>query len=261
MGDASRAIALASLAQGGREVVGEFEITGGGNLSLGVTDLAGQASIERFHGTISLLADERPFVRIVEPPTVSLATPTATLPVAVAAEDDYGISRLQLFRSLNDSRALPDDLPLDAPPPRRAQVAAYLPLSEYGLAPGDVIKIFARVEDNDPAGAKGSESAVVSVRIIAPADYERMLLAREGMDVLLSKYLEAQRRMETLAEEIEGLRKQLEAEPPDSVAGAELREQIERLARRLEDEARAVRESVAQALPYDLDKSLTDELE
>jgi hypothetical protein len=265
------AIPLVPLAEGSRRAVGAFEITAAGKLTLGVTDVAGQDSLDKFQGTISVLADERPFVRLLEPPAVSLATPTATLPVAVAAEDDYGVARLQLFRSLNDSRALPIDLPLETPPPRGAQAAVYLPLSEYGLEPGDVIKLYARVEDNDPAGAKGSESAVAVVQIIAAADYERMMRAREGMDVLLSKYQQAQRRMEALAEEIEGLRKKLAALPPHSPAElpneagqsseAELREQLERLAQRLEEEAKAVRESAEQLLPYDLDKSLTEQLD
>ena len=35
----------------------------------------------------------------------SLATPDVTMNVQVAAEDDYGMSRLELFRSLNDSTA------------------------------------------------------------------------------------------------------------------------------------------------------------
>ncbi|HEV3022117.1 MAG TPA: hypothetical protein VGX76_06605, partial [Pirellulales bacterium] len=269
---APRVIPLVPLAEGSRQVVGAFEIAAAGKLTLGVTDVAGQESLDKFQGTITVLADERPFVRLLEPPAVSLATPTATLPVAVAAEDDYGISRLQLFRSLNDSRATPVDLALETPPPRGTQAAVYLPLSEYGLEPGDVIKLYARVEDNDPAGAKGSESAVAVVQIIAAADYERMLRAREGMDVLLSKYQQAQRRMEALAEEIEGLRKKLAAQPPDSPAGLqdengqqsesdELREQLERLAQRLEEEAKALRESAEQLLPYDLDKALTEQLE
>ncbi|HEV3003593.1 MAG TPA: hypothetical protein VGX78_04000, partial [Pirellulales bacterium] len=265
-------IPLVPLAEGSRQVVGAFEITAAGKLTLGVTDVAGQDSLDKFQGTITVLADERPFVRLLEPPAVSLATPTATLPVAVAAEDDYGISRLQLFRSLNDSRAMPVDLALETPPPRGTQAVVYLPLSEYGLEPGDVIKLYARVEDNDPAGAKGSESAVAVIQIIAASDYERMLRAREGMDVLLSKYQQAQRRMEALAEEIEGLRKKLAAQPPDSPAGLqdesgqqsesdELREQLERLAQRLEEEAKAVRESAEHLLPYDLDKALTEQLE
>ena len=54
-----------------------------------------------------------------------------------------------------------------------------LPLSAYGLRPGDVIKLFARVEDNDPAGAKGSEKLAIKWSrqkgvklILARADFD-----------------------------------------------------------------------------------------
>jgi hypothetical protein len=269
-----RDVALAPPASDSREVSGRFEIRAAGKFALSVTDVAGQDSQEPFSGTITLLSDQRPLVRLMEPAEQSLATPTATLPVVVAAEDDYGVSRLQLFRSLNDSRALPLELDVtavrrsrDAPQtsapqaPRRLQQGTFLPLSTYQLEPGDVIKLYARVEDNDPASAKGTESAVATVQIISPEDYGRMLRAREGMDVFLSKYQEAQRRMESLAEEVEGLRKKLGEQPADSPAGEGDRRRLEELAEKLEQEAAAIRESAKELLPYDLDQALTSELE
>ena len=42
---------------------------------------------------------------------------------------------------------------------------------------GDTIKLFARVEDNDPAGPKSSESPVVIVTIINPITTTAQLLA------------------------------------------------------------------------------------
>src|SRR5205807_8028382 len=130
----------------------------------------------------------------VEPPPVSFVTPDVALPVLLAAEDDYGLRRVQLFRSLNDSRALPLSWSLPEPAPTRWSTTALLPLSSYGLSPGDEIKLFARAEDNDPAGPNGAESAIVTVRIISQEDYEKLVRAREGIEVLLSKYRQARRR-------------------------------------------------------------------
>ena len=118
-----------------------------------------------------MLADERPFIRITQPQKNSLATPTAALPVILSAEDDCGISRLQLYRSLNDSRPLPVDLPQPVHQRRRVDESVRLPLDRYGLEPGDVIKLFGRVEDNDPAGAKGAESPIVTVRIVSQEEF------------------------------------------------------------------------------------------
>ena len=56
--------------------------------------------------------------------------------------------------ALNGSRALPIDLPLGSGSPTQWNDQTYLPLAEYGVRPGDEITLFARVEDNDPAGER-----------------------------------------------------------------------------------------------------------
>ena len=139
---------------------------------------------------------------------MSLATPTAVLPVTLSAEDDCGISQLQLFRSLNDSRPAADR----SAACRRIRPAGSTNRSacrwtSYGLEPGDVIKLFGRVEDNDPAGAKGAESSVVIVRIVSQEEFEQMIRTRQGIEAMLSKYYAARRRMEAMAKEMDGLRR------------------------------------------------------
>ncbi len=242
------------------EVVGSWTIARPGTFQLKVTDVTGQDSRDSFTGTINVLKDQVPFVRLLEPAPQSLATPSITLPVVITAEDDYGITRLQLYRSLNDSRAIPLSLPTTSPPSRRHEEQTPLPLSAYGLRPGDVIKLFARVEDNDPAGAKGAESPVAVIQIISDEELQQMLRTREGVDMLLSKYQAAERRLEALQEEIEQLKKKLEKRDADGSLSDEEKESLEKLAERIAEEAEAVRESAEHVLPYDIDKSLNDEL-
>ncbi len=246
---------------GGSEVTGRFEITADGTFELRVVDVAGQPSREAFASTITRLPDERPFVRLVQPRTASLATPTASIPVETDAEDDYGVSRLQLFRSLNHSRPRPTDRDLPPETSRRVHDVTYLPLSEYGLRPGDEIKLFARVSDNDPAGAKGSESSVVTVHVISQEEYERLLRVREGLNVLMSKYRQAQRRLENLAEEIKGLQKQLKEQDEKGLVSKQQREQLDKLIRRLELEAKEIAAAAAHRLPYDIDENLSQQLD
>jgi hypothetical protein len=254
-------VALAPVPSESQEATGTFEIRKRGKFLLKVIDTDGQPSADAFAAPIAVLTDERPFIRILEPPAQSLATPSASLPVVLAAEDDYGISRIQLFRSLNDSRALPLDVPVPTPAPTRWSATLSLPLHSYELTPGDEIKLFARVEDNDPAGPKGSESAIVVVRIIAQEDFERLVRARQGMEVFLSKYREAQRRLEDLANEVEQLQKKLAALPPESEAAKEMREELRRLTRKMQAQAEALRKSAQKPLPYDLDKALSRHLD
>ncbi len=243
------------------EVEGRFTINADGKFALKVIDLDEQPSQQTFAGSITLLADERPFIRLLQPRKRSLATPTAALPVVVAAEDDYGVSRVELYRSLNDSRSTATEIRLPKKSSRRVHEQLYLPLQQYGLQPGDVIKLFGRVEDNDPAGAKGSESSVVTVQIISQEEFERMLQVRQGLDVMMSKYREARRRMEGLAKEADGLRKKLKDLPPESPVAEQTRQELKRLLKRLRKETDALKKLAQNKLPYDIDKNLTPQLE
>ena len=245
---------------GAQEAVGRFEIEADGRFECRVTDEEGRVSQQAFSANITLVADQHPLVRIVEPQAMSLATPTAQLPVTLSAEDDCGVSRLQLFRSLNDSRPLPADLKLPRKWPHRCDQQVVLPMAAYGLSPGDTIKLFARVEDNDPAGTKGAESQVVSVRIISQAEFERMFQMQQGIEVLLSKYRDATRRMEALGERIDQLRKEIEKQPDGPLAD-KARQELRRLQDQLKNESAAIRKSAGQRLPFDLDAALAPELD
>jgi hypothetical protein len=246
---------------GAAEVSGTFEIRKAGKLQARVTDIAGQPSTDVFTAPITVLKDERPFIRLIEPPPVSLATPDAALPVVLAAEDDYGIARVQLFRSLNDSRALPLDLAVPVPAPTRRNDTVRLPLAAYGLTPGDEIKLFARVEDNDPAGPNGAESTFAVVRIISVEDFQRLVRARQGMEMFLSKYRQAQRRAARLAEDVERLRKKAKDLTAKAKEADKLRIELDQLADQLRKEADAIRQAARNELPYDLDKELKRHLD
>jgi hypothetical protein len=242
-----------------REVSGSFSLDAPGKFELTVTDDANHISADKLTGAVTMLADEQPFVWIGQPPPTSLATPEATLPVALTAEDDYGVSRAQLFRSLNDSRSLPVDLSVPQPAATRVDGNQNLPLAMYKLEPGDVIKLFSRVEDNDPVGAKGSESSVVTVRIISQSEYERMIRVRQGLEVMVSKYRQAERRLASLAEEQAGLRKQLEESTGSDLPEAS-REALKKFARHLRRESKELGKAANLDLPYDLDKRLREHL-
>jgi hypothetical protein len=255
------AVAANPTSPGASEVTGSFIVRAAGKLRLNITDVDGQRCREPFVAPVSVLIDARPFVRITEPRPESFATPDVTLNVQIAAEDDYGISRLQLFRGLNDSRVLPTEIPVPPSQPTRLPASVPLNLADYGLEPGDVVKLYARVEDNDPAGAKGTETPVVLVHVISKEDFDRMVLAREGLEVLEAKYAQAMRRLESLDNRLAAVQDELGKLPPDSPLADEKRKEIEDLANDMDKEAAAVDEAARQDLPFDLDKNLKQQLD
>ena len=268
----SNAVALLASANDPNVALGSFPIETAGRMELHVRDTEQRHSREPFQAPISLLADQTPFVRLLEPRAVSFATPDAVLPVMLAAEDDYGLATVELFRNLNNSSYRPQSLTIADPPPTRVNEVVMLPLSAYRLEPGDELRLFVRVTDNDPAPpvpglnatattGKGSETAVAVIQIIARSEFDRMQQTRETLETLLSKYQQAQRRVESLQEELEQLRKELENEPADSPLSEERQEQLEQMEQRLAAEADALEKLADHKLPFALDEELTPELQ
>ncbi len=98
-------------------------------------DVDGIESQESVRGRLLFLSrHKRPVVRILQPQPLSLATPDVKLPVTVMAEDDYGITQLTLFRSLNGSPAVRSKRPWMVAPARKPKWQ--LPLPSYGLELG-----------------------------------------------------------------------------------------------------------------------------
>ncbi|MCE9546278.1 MAG: hypothetical protein K8T25_12250 [Planctomycetia bacterium] len=252
----TRTFALTPTAAGASEVAGSMKLSSSGTFQLEIEDVEGQVSTDPFGGNVVLLPDQRPFVRLLRPRPTSLATPNSVIPVEVAAEDDCGLSKLLIFRSLNDSRDLALDVPLRTPPDKSVRQTTELPLSQYGLTPGDVIKVFARVEDNDPAGAKGAETPVATINIISQEDFERMVRRREGLNALTSKYQQAARQAEQLASQMSRLRKKLAKQDPKSKVAEEIQQEMEQLEQKLAEAAKALEKASQHQLPYDIDNNL-----
>ncbi len=250
------------------EVSGAYALTESGSFSLTVTDIAGTNSTDKIEGKITVVPDQRPIVRILEPKPYSLATPDIQLPVVIAAEDDYGIESLEVFRSLNGSIPTPMPLPVDGGP--RQNNRFELPLPNYGLEPGDEIKLFARAEDNDPHGPKGSESPITIIHIISTQEFQEMMLEREGAESMQAKYNAAQRHLENFAETI---RQATEAAknaesaastsptPESDQANQELNQKLNEAQKAASEAAQAMQEMSKQAMPIDVDQNLAKELE
>lgn len=243
-------------------VRGSLKLDRPGQFELKVVDIDGIESQESVRGTITILSDKRPVVRILQPQPLSLATPDVKLPVTVIAEDDYGVTQLTLFRSLNGSPAVPVQAAVDGS--ARTQAQWQLPLPSYGLEPGDEIQLFARAEDNDPAGAKGAESPVTIVRIISVQEFQEMMVQRQGAESMQAKYQAARRYYDQLAsalEEVQAAQKALEeAGNSSDEARAKLQEKLAAAQKAAEQAAEEIRKLSEQPMPIDVDKELAKEL-
>jgi hypothetical protein len=242
-------------------VRGSIRLDKPGRFELSVFDIDGLESIDRVTGTITIAVDQRPVVRILEPKPLSLATPDIRLPVVIAAEDDFGLTSLQLFRSLNGSSATAMACEIDGSAAQHTEIE--LPLDRYGLSPGDEIQLFARTEDNDPAGAKGAESPVTIVRIISTQEMQELMLREEGAQSIQAKYQASERFLENLAEAIRGLQeaaKAAEANPESSEAAEGLQEKIQAAQKSAAEAAKNMEKLASEPMPIDIDQELAKRL-
>src|SRR6185295_358818 len=117
-------------------------------------------------GRCLMLPDHPPRVALREPRAKSFATPDITLPAIIETEDDFGISEIILYRSLNGSREMPLNVPVVGTGRHVSRHEVSLPLSLWGLEPGDVLELSALARDTDPAGAKTAQTPVHRITII-----------------------------------------------------------------------------------------------
>jgi len=242
------------------EVAGEFLIEQSGKFELRLVDVEGVESTQSVSGSVSVLEDTKPFVRLMSPKQNSWSTATINLPISIDAEDDYGLSKISLYRSLNDSRPVPIDYEFDAGS-IRVNKRALLPLFEYDLQPGDKLEMFARVEDNDPVSIKGSESPIHVVHIISREQYQRMNREQLGLESVLAKYRAIQRRLEGLElmqQEIAAMDAQAD---PKSKPEESKKEKMLEVAKEFQQSAAEMKQMLQQRFPIDFDQDLTDRIQ
>ncbi len=236
-------------------------VTATQTLHVSVTDVQGQSSDETVDIPVKLVPDANPAAHLTQPMARSFATPDAKLIAEVHADDDYGVASINLYRSLNDSTPLPTplDVPKD-PALSRVDTHTVIDLAPLELKPGDVIKLFARAQDNDPAGSKGGASGVSVVSIISQAEFDDLLVQQKGIEAMQSRYDQASRRIEQLLKQIDDLQKNLQAADGASEASEETKNQLDALARDMKRQADEIDKIAAHPLPLELDKVLNPEL-
>lgn len=243
-------------------VQGSFVLDLDAEFEIKVTDVDGIQSTGSVAGKFSILTDQRPVVRILEPRPLSLATADIDLPIVISAEDDFGLSQLRLYRNLNGSSSSFVDLEIDGS--ARSNVTKMLPLKRFGLSPGDEIHLFARTEDNDPNGPKGSESPKTVIRIISIAEFQERMLEQRGAEALSAKYEAAQRQLENISNaiaEMQEAAQRAENDPNNPAIQQELQQKMQAVQDAAKNAAEAIEKLAENPMDIDVDRELAEMLQ
>jgi len=123
---------------------------------------------------IEVLSDQPPSVVISKPGRDSKVSPIEEVFAEVKAEDDYGLSKVELVYSVNGSAD--KVVPLYGGGQKKEMVAGHtFFLEDFGLAPGDFISYFARATD-----AGGSRIATTDIFFIEARPFDRRYSQAEG---------------------------------------------------------------------------------
>ncbi len=260
LGGEARTLRLERDGQAERVVAGGFELQQAVAFSIAVTDTDGLVSREPRKGRITILPDERPRIRVIEPGRDAVATPEISIPVVVEAEDDYGVERILWLRGLNESLERPFAMPFT--PQRqgrtgRAETA--FDLGDLGLRPGDTIRYFFEAVDNDPAGPNITTSRVFELDIISHEEYEQILRQARARKQLFDAHLALQQHLRRLQETAEHLAERL-AEP-GAADDPKLAEELAAFRRSVADYHKRLEELIGARPTFAVDPLFQDSLE
>lgn len=223
-----------------------------GTLSVVLRDVRGTPSEQPLTLPLTVRPDQAPAVELTSPPPLLLATPGTKVPLAGTAEDDHGLSRMRVVKTLAGFRDRPQVI---APELRekRYEFEDVLPLAPLGLEPGQTIEVFLEASDHNPSLLGQASSAVSRVHIISEEDYAERLRAQTTLKQFAARYQAAQKAMQEAREALKKLDEALQK--GDAAATEAARQAAEEANRNAAD----LMEKLAEDFPaFEMEKRLKD---
>lgn len=168
------------------EVAGSFVAADSGRLRFSVTDVAGIPSQGDYEGALTVTHDLPPEIRITEPERDAFVSMDFKLKARAEANDDYGLRTVRLHRGLNGVYSGPKVASYDTVV-RASVETTDLNIGELGVAPGDVISLFAEAVDTAPQPHL-ARSQTVRLMVISVEDYNDFLREQTDLADAEAKY-------------------------------------------------------------------------
>lgn len=251
------------------QIGGSFTIRRGGRYRLDLTATNGLTTREAARGAVKLLRDEKPLVYLTVPGRNAVVTPEMAVPICIEAEDDVGLQRIELHRSVNNMMESVQTYPIPNSS-RSASATTQLDFRDLGVRPGDVIQYYATAYDNDPGKPNLTDSERYWLWVVSSEDYERLLRQQRGASEMAADYRALTDALKSLAEEqralaraMERLAQQMAKNPNDPKLQQQMKE-LQKAQRDLRREAQELAQNMGkladQKPQYDIEKGLQKKL-
>jgi hypothetical protein len=155
-----------------RTLTGSFIVQRSGRYYISIMDTDGQSNSDPIIYSISVLADQPPQVKIVQPGEDTVIGDDMTLPLQVEARDDYGVAAMELYYQI-EGQGEKQKISLGAyeDPQTSLSLSYNWDLTPLKLFPEDVVSYYVEAADADNiSGPNIGRSAVFIARF--PSLYE-----------------------------------------------------------------------------------------
>ncbi len=177
---------------------------------VGIRDIQGTGNRVPLVFNQTLIKDTPPEISIATPANFVLATPRISIQLTGQADDDIGLRRIDLIRTVVGYRDRPKKLS-DGNPGRRFDFQENVNLAAVGAMPGQILEFYLEAQDTNPELTGVASSELVRVQVISEEEYAALIRLRTSIDEFLQRHRVA-------VEELEKLRTALDQVKQDAAA-------------------------------------------
>lgn len=236
----------------GTRLIGRFAVAEEDVYWIWAQDEKGLSTLDPIQYRITPIADEPPWVGLLEPDPDFRLTEALQVPMRIRIADDVGFSDLRLYYRRSQSAYGPADslwqvveLPIQKPKPTTQELVWTWDLQPLGLVPGDEVEYYLEVRDNDEvSGPKRARTGLFRARF--PTLEERfaaMEAAGQSLEQALEDLLSRARQFGQAYQSFQQeLRRKVEPTWEDERRLQQLRQEQQAI----EEEAARIAEQVAE---------------
>jgi hypothetical protein len=251
-------------------VTGSFKMAFNGRFEILLTGSNGAESVEPRTGPLTAVPDHGPQVAIASPESDLIAVEGWRVPIVVEATDDVGVSKLQLFRTVNGWSPIPLELNSRKISSHSVRGVTEFDLGALGAKAGDVISYYASARDNRPEHPNLTDTKTYTLQVISEEEYKDFARQQYQMDELAQEFETFRKELDRLGQErqaalekLDALEKQAEAgelTPEGQAKAKELQEQLEKFSKETGDLKKQLDERAEQLKLYEMEKEYTEQL-
>lgn len=165
----------------------QFPAARSGALAASVSDVRGTPAASPMTLMLDVRADLAPEIDLTSPPPMLLATPESAIPLTARANDDFGLARMRLVRTLAGFRDRSQSV-ASGLTAKQHDFSDRLELAKLGLTPGQTIELFLEAADHNPSLLGQGASGISRIHIISEDDYARRLRAKTTLEEFSARY-------------------------------------------------------------------------